>query len=155
LALFLLLVIAASLAGSSADAGEWYYVTMQRPSIAPPGWLYAVAGALVSVLMAFAGWKIWLTQHFTRLSALTWWVLLVILNLGWQVLFFGWHRPGWALPLIGLAAGIAIFCIKAFRPLSREAAWLMAPYLAWIAFLAAFNISVWMINGGLANRFIS
>jgi len=154
LALLLVLVVAASLAGSGFDAGEWYYVTMQRPSIAPPGWLYAVAWALVSVLMAFAAWKVWLTQHYARLGALTWWGLLLVLNIGWQVLFFGWHRPGWALPLIGLIAGIAVFCINAFRPLSRDAAWLMTPYLAWIVFLCAFNVAVWVTNGGIASRFM-
>jgi tryptophan-rich sensory protein len=155
LALFLLLVVAASLTGSGFDTGEWYDVTMKRPSIAPPGWLYAVIWALVYVLMAFAAWKVWLTQHYARLGALIWWVLLLVLNIGWSVLFFGWHRPGWALPLVGLAVGIAIFCIKAFRPLSREAAWLMTPYLAWIIFLCAFNLAAWTINGGILNRFVS
>jgi tryptophan-rich sensory protein len=155
LALFLLMVVVASVAGSGINAGEWYYVTMQRPAIAPPGWLYAVIFALVYAFMALAAWKVWLTQHYSRLGALTWWVLLLVLNVGWSVLFFGWHRPGWALPVIGLAAGIAIFCVKAFRSLSREAAWLMTPYLAWVLFLCAFNLAVWTVNGGILKRFIS
>jgi tryptophan-rich sensory protein len=105
--------------------------------------------------MAFAAWKVWLTQHFSRLGALTWWVLVLVLNVGWSVLFFGWHRPGWALPVICLGAAMASFCIRAFRPLSREAAWLMTPYLAWAVFLCAFNIAVWTVNGGILKRFIS
>jgi len=154
LALFLLAVVGASLAGSSFSAGEWYYVTMVRPPLAPPGWLYSVIWALVYVLMAYAAWKVWLTQHFSRLGVLTWWVLLLVLNVGWAVLFFGWNRTGWALPLIGLAAGFAIFCIKAFRPLSREAAWLMTPYLVWIGFLCFFNLAAWTVNGGILKRFV-
>jgi len=155
LALFLLMVIAASLAGSVTNAGEWYYVTMQRPAIAPPGWLYAVVFALVYVFMALAAWKVWLTQHYSRLGALAWWVLLLVLNVSWSALFFGLHRPGWALPVICLAAGFAIFCVRVFRPVSRKAAWLMTPYLAWVIFLGVFNLAAWTVNGGILKRFIS
>lgn len=155
LALFLLLVVITAVIGSGFDAGEWYYVTMERPSMAPPGWLYAVAWALVYVLMALAAWKVWLTEHFSRLGVLTWWVLLLVLNYGWAVLFFGWHRPGWALPMLGITIVVAIFCIRAFRPISRDAAWLMAPYLIWTVFLWALNLVIWTINGGFPGRFVA
>lgn len=154
LAFFLLLAVAASLAGSSFEAGEWYYVTMKRPSIAPPGWLFAIVSAGVYVLMALAAWKVWLTAHFSRMGALTWWVLLLILNIGWSALFFGWHRPGWALPIAGIAVGIAVFCIRAFSPLSRPAAYLMTPYLCWALFIMVFNLAVWTVNGGILARFV-
>jgi tryptophan-rich sensory protein len=34
----------------------------------------------------------------------------------------------------------------AFRPLSRAAAWLLAPYLLWVAYAAALNFSIWRLN---------
>lgn len=154
LALFLLLVIAASFLGSGFEAGQWYYTVMQQPFFAPPGWFFAAAWAVVYVLMAFAAWKVWLTGHHSRLSVLMWWVLLLVLNVCWPVLFFGWHRLGWALPLIGLTAALSIYCIRAFRPLSREAAWLMAPFLAWTGFLFVFNLAAWGLNGGVLGRYL-
>jgi len=154
LALFLLLVVAAAFAGSAFEAGEWYYVTMNRPFFSPPGWLYATAWALVYALMALAAWKVWQTEHVSRVGVLTWWVLLLVLNTGWAVLFFNWHRIGWALPLIGLALALSIFCMRAFRPLSREAAWLMTPYLLWAGYLGTFNAAAWLMNGGLSSRFM-
>ena len=155
LALFLLLVVAASLAGSAIEAGEWYYITMRRPSIAPPGWLFAMVSALVYVCMAVAAWKIWLTEHYSRLGVLTWWALLLVLNVSWSVVFFGLNRPGWALPVVVAAIGAAIFCIRAFSPLSRPAGYLVAPFLGWIAFVGVFNLAVWTLNGGLLARFMS
>jgi len=152
---FLLLVVAASLTASGFEAGDWYYNIIKRPALAPPGWLYSVIWALAYVLMAIAAWNIWLTGHPARLGALTWWVLLLVLNIAWTVVFFSWQRPGWALPLIGLTAGAAIFCIRAFWPLSRPAAWLLTPYLVWILFLAALDFSTWMLNGGFLSRLIS
>lgn len=154
LALFLLLVIAASLVSSAFDAGEWYNVTMNQPSFTPAGWLYAVIWALVYVSMAIAAWKVWLTTHYSRLAVLAWWGLLLVLNIGWSFLFFGWHRPGWSLPLLGVTLVVAVFCIRAFRSMSREAAWLMVPYLAWAGFLWIFNLAVWTINGGFLSRFL-
>jgi tryptophan-rich sensory protein len=155
LAAFLLLAVAASLAGSSFEAGEWYYVTMNRPPMAPPGWLYAVIWAVVYVLMALAAWRVWMTRHHSRLAALAWWIVLLLLNTGWSMLFFGLNRPGWALPLLVLAAGSAVLCIRAFSRLSGQAAWLMTPYLAWILFILVFNLAVWTVNGGALGRFLN
>jgi len=154
LVVFLILVTVASLASAGFDAGVWYNVTMNRPSFTPPGWLYAVIWALVYVFMAVAAWKVWSTEHYSRLSVLSWWISLLVLNFGWAFLFLGWHRTGWSLPLLGLILLIAVLCTRSFRSLSREAAWLMAPYLAWVLFLLVFNLRVWMINGGALGRIL-
>jgi len=155
LAVFLLLVVAASLAGSSFEAGEWYYVTMKRPPMAPPGWFYAVTWAVVYVLMALAAWRVWLTQQPARAAALAWWMVLLLLNTGWSMLFFGLNRTGWALPLIVLATGAGVLCVRAFSRVSGQATWLMAPYMAWILFILVFNLAVWTINGGALARFVN
>ena len=34
----------------------------------------------------------------------------------------------------------------AFARIRRLAAWLLAPYLAWVAFAALLNYSVWQLN---------
>ena len=149
LAVFLLLVIIASLAGAGFEAGEWFHLTMIQPSWTPPYWLFGPVWALVYVLMALAAWRVWLTDHYSRTQALIWWALLLPLNVGWSALVFGLHRPGWSLPLLGLTIGIAIFCARAFSRLSWQAALLMTPYLAWITFLWALNFAIWAINGGL------
>jgi len=149
LAVFLLLVIIASLVGAGFEAGEWFHVTIIQPSWTPPYWLFGQVWTLLYVLMALAAWMVWLTGHYSRIQALIWWALLLLLNVGWSFLIFGLHRPGWALPLLGLTIGIAIFCIRAFSRLSRPAALLMTPYLVWIVFLWVFNFSIWALNGGL------
>ena len=149
LAVFLLLVIIASLVGAGFEAGEWFHVILIQPSWTPPYWLFGPVWALVYILMALAAWKVWLTAHYSRLQTLIWWALLLLLNVGWLALIFGLHRPGWALPLLGLAIGIAVFCIRAFSRLSRPAALLMTPYLAWITFLWVLNFAIWALNGGL------
>ena len=38
--------------------------------------------------------------------------------------------------------------LTAFRQHSRLAAWLLAPYLGWVGFLAILNMQVWKLNVG-------
>ena len=149
LAVFLLLVIAITVIGAGFEAGEWYHFTIIQPSWTPPYWLFGPVWALVYILMALAAWKVWLTGHHSRVQALIWWALLLLLNVGWSFLIFGLHRPGWAMPLLGLTIGIAIFCIRAFSRFSRPAALLTTPYLVWITFLWVLNFAIWATNGGL------
>jgi len=154
LAVFLLLVVAASLAGSVFEAGEWFHVTMNQPSLTPPSWLFGPVWALVYAFMALAAWNVWQSGHYSRILALAWWAVLLALNVAWPALFFGLNRPGWALPVLTLAVGIAILCTRAFGQLSRQASYLMAPYLVWITFLLLFNLAVWTKNGGFLQNLL-
>ena len=69
-------------------------------------------------------------------------------NAAWSWLFFGLHRVGYALLDLTLLVGLVVMCIQAFRPISRPAAGLMLPYLAWLMFAWALNLTIWLMNGG-------
>lgn len=61
---------------------------------------------------------------------------------GWVLLFFGLH---WA----GVAFGEIVrlwLAIAAFRPVSRVAAWLLAPCLAWVSVASVLNFAFWRLN---------
>jgi tryptophan-rich sensory protein len=47
------------------------------------------------------------------------------------------------LLLLWLAIGATLV---AFRAVSRVAAWLLAPYLAWVSFAAFLNFTLWSLN---------
>ena len=154
LAAFLLLVVAASWLAGGFEAGEWYYQILNKPALTPPPWLTAVVWALVYIFMALAAWLVWLSGHYNRLGALAWWAMLLVLNVAWSGLFFGLHRVGWAWLELGITLGIAILCLRAFQPLSRQAGYLMMPFVGWIAFLWVLNGLMWTINGGFLGRFL-
>jgi len=56
------------------------------------------------------------------------------------------HQPGFACAEIVLLWLAIAAALAAFRPLSRAAAWLLAPYLAWVSFAAALNFALWRLN---------
>jgi tryptophan-rich sensory protein len=60
--------------------------------------------------------------------------------------FFGWHGTKAALVIIvALFVAIAATMVTASR-VDRLAAWLLAPYLLWVAYATTLNIGVVVMN---------
>lgn len=152
LAVFLLLVVLAAVAGASFEAGEWYFHALQKPSWAPPPWLFGPAWAIVYLFAALAAWQVWVTEHYDRFKTLSWWLALLVLNVAWSFLYFGLHRPGWAWLALCMTAVAAILCVRSFSRLSTQAAGLMIPYLLWILFCWALNLATWTLSGGILGK---
>lgn len=154
LTVFLLLVVMTIAASTSFEAGEWYFSDAVKPAWSPPPWFFGPAWAIAYLFAALAAWQVWLTEHYDRLKALSWWLIMLVLNVAWSFLFFGMHRVGWTWLVQGLALAAAILCIFAFRRLSRPAAALMVPCLLWMVFCWVLNLAIWTINGGFLHKFL-
>lgn len=144
LMLFLVLALGGGLAsGFVAAPGEWY-AALAKPPFNPPAWVFAPVWTLLYVLIAIAGWRVWQRDRRSR-PMLLWWAQLA-LNFAWTPVFFGAHAIGLALfVILMLLAAILGFIATAWQR-DRPAAWLFAPYAAWVAFAAVLNGSIWLLN---------
>ena len=79
-------------------------------------------------------------------AALRWWGLQLGFNLSWSFVFFGARLPGAALADIVLLVGALGVTILLAARVDRAAAWLLAPYAAWVAFAAVLNAAIWYLN---------
>jgi benzodiazapine receptor len=144
LGLFLLLVVGGGLAiGFLTAPGEWY-AGLAKPSFNPPNWVFGPVWTVLYVLIAVAGW---LTFEGDRNGwpMKLWWAQLVF-NFLWSPVFFVAHRIELALLVITLLlAAILAFVAASWRD-NRVAAWLFVPYAAWVAFAAALNGSILLLN---------
>jgi tryptophan-rich sensory protein len=62
------------------------------------------------------------------------------------VVFFGAKAPGWAfIVIIAMWLAIAVTILK-FYKVSKSAAYILIPYIAWVSFAALLNYSVWQLN---------
>lgn len=153
LAVFLLLVVAASAMGGSFQAGEWYQ-QLNKPEWTPPDRAFGVVWAVLYLLMALAAWRIWLSRQSVRIGALIWWLIVLALNVGWSWIMFGLHRPGWALLCLTLVVAVAVMSWRAFMLLSRPAGLMLTPLVLWVAFAWYLNYTIWTMNrGGFGNLF--
>jgi tryptophan-rich sensory protein len=97
--------------------------------------------------MAVAAWLVW--QHVgwgRQRKPLLIFLVQLALNALWTPLFFGLHRPGLAFAEIVLLWLAIVATLAAFSRVSRAAAWLLVPYLAWVSFAAALNFTLWRLN---------
>lgn len=126
--------------------GTWY-ANIAKPDWTPPNWLFAPVWTTLYVMMAVAAWLVWRDHGLQAASlAMTLFAVQLALNLGWSALFFYLHQPGAAFAEIVLLWLLILLTILAFSKLSLTAAWLMAPYLLWVAFAAALNFAIWRMN---------
>lgn len=125
-----------------------WYATLVRPSIAPPNWIFGPVWTTLFALMGIAIYIIWrkgLDRKDVQM-ALGIFAGQFVLNVLWSVLFFGLHNPAWSLVGI-IVLWIAILAtIISFWRISRTAAWLLVPYIAWVSFAAYLNFQFWILN---------
>ncbi len=129
--------------GAVFRPGEWYE-SLAKPSWNPPNWLFAPAWTLLYILIAIAGWLVW--REAGIVPALALYAVQLVLNAAWSGIFFGMKRPDLAFAELVLLWLSILGCILLFAPISATAAWLMAPYLAWVTFAGALNYAIWQRN---------
>jgi len=125
-----------------------WYAQLIKPPFTPPSWLFAPAWTALYLLMAVSAYLIWmkgLGNKEVRI-ALGAFLVQLILNGLWSVLFFGLRSPllG-AIEIVVLWAAILLTIVYFFR-ISKTAGWLLVPYILWVTFAAVLNFSVFILN---------
>jgi tryptophan-rich sensory protein len=126
-----------------------WYAGLQKPGFTPPNWAFPVAWTLLYAMMAYALWRILSLPKDRpgRSAAITLFFVQLALNGLWSFAFFGGQSPLAGLIVIAALIAAIVATIRAFRKLDRTAAFLLVPYLAWVAYAALLNGTIWRMNG--------
>ena len=144
LILFLVLVLGGGLVLGSLNVPGGWYAGLAKPAFNPPGWIFGPVWTVLYVLIAVAGWRVWQRDRGGWPNRL-WWAQLV-LNFMWTPVFFAAHQLGLALVVILLLLAAILAFMATARRQDRVAAWLFAPYAAWVAFASVLNGSLYVLN---------
>lgn len=148
IALYLLPVILCLAVGFSARLFqstamvEWY-PSLVKPRLTPPNAAFPIAWGIIYLCMGLAlGVALDRQRHELVLP----WAIQLALNFLWSFLFFTLRSPRAGLiGLLLLDASVLLFTLLAARS-CRPAAWLFAPYLAWLAVATYLNVAIWRLN---------
>ncbi len=149
-----LLCQAAGVAGAlvtDPGQGSWY-AGLVKPPFNPPSWVFAPVWTTLYTLMGLAAWRVWRVgardgaQAPAARGALTWFGVQLALNAVWTPVFFGAEQLAAALGIIVVMAAAIAWTLRRFWPLDRPAAWMLAPYLAWVSFATVLNGSLLALN---------
>jgi tryptophan-rich sensory protein len=140
--------IAIAAVGSSlTDLGPWYQA-LKFPPWKPPDWLFGPAWTAIFTLAGLAAGRAWVhaPDLAYRAQLLALFLVNGLLNVAWSALFFGLHRPDWAMTeVILLWLSIVALIVYTWRA-SPFAALLLVPYLTWVTFATALNWQVVKLN---------
>lgn len=127
-----------------------FYGILDKPSWAPPAWLFGPVWSVLYVLMAVAAWRVWRASGLgAARPALALYLVQLAFNALWTWLFFVWRDGAWATAEVLVLWGSIVATIVLFRRHDRVAAAMLAPYLLWVSFATALTIAVWQRNPSL------
>jgi benzodiazapine receptor len=125
-----------------------WYATLDKPPFNPPDWVFAPVWTFLYVLMGIAAFLVWrkgLGNRQVR-TALIVFLIQLILNALWSVVFFGLESPLYGLIVISVLWFAILVTVLQFFKISRVASALLWPYLLWVTFAAVLNSSIWLLN---------
>jgi tryptophan-rich sensory protein len=125
-----------------------WYAMLQKPSFAPPNWVFFPVWTSLYIMMGISLFLVWQKGWEDKAvkTAIYLFAGQLVLNTLWSFAFFGLRSP-----LLGLMEIIILWIailatIQTFIKLSRTAAYLLIPYILWVSFAAFLNFSIWRLN---------
>ncbi len=150
---FIIAIVVSQLAGiigaffTTPSIPGWY-ADIVKPSFNPPAWVFGPVWTTLFALMGIAAFLVWkkgLERRDVKI-ALAIFLAQLILNTLWSILFFGMQSPSGAFIEILFLWSAIVATMITFYKISKPAAWLLLPYIAWVSFAAYLNFSIWMLN---------
>lgn len=125
------------------------YETVNKPSFAPPAFVFPVAWSILYILMGIGMARTVISgeeKGKNILPSLTFYVLQLIVNFFWSIIFFNMQNfllaLIWLLLLLVLAAAMTV----KFGSVDKISALLQIPYLLWLVFAALLNYFIFYNN---------
>ncbi len=136
--------LAASMVQAQALA-EWY-PWLVKPSLTPPGWVFAMVWTLLYVSMGVSVALVIASRSRDKAELLSLFAVQLLLNFVWCVIFFTMREPVIAfLCIVLLDVAVALYALCSWRS-SRAASALFWPYLGWMCFATYLNAWIMLFN---------
>lgn len=125
-----------------------WYASLAKPAWTPPRWMFAPVWSLLYVLMAVSLWRLWdrTVPSPARREALIFFFIQLALNAAWSPVFFLLHDTLIALGIIIALVVSILGTIVTSGRVDRGAAWLLMPYLGWVAYATTLNAGIVAMN---------
>jgi benzodiazapine receptor len=126
-----------------------WYEPLKKPFFNPPNVVFAPVWTLLYILMGYAGGRVWNlleTQTQAVKSAFVYFLIQLILNAFWSLLFFGLHNPMLAFFEMLLLWAMIYETYTQFKKIDTIAGYLFIPYLVWVSYATLLTASIWYLN---------
>jgi len=121
-----------------------WYSTIQKPFFTPPDWIFIPVWTLLYTLMGISLYWVW--ERGLNRTALSLFVIQLILNGIWSNLFFGLKNIFYSLVEIFILWFAILLTIISFYRIDRKAGLILIPYLIWVSTAIILNYYIWILN---------
>ena len=128
--------------GAMAD-----FAALNKPPLSPPAWAFPVVWSILYVLMGIASYLIITSgMPYRAHTALIPYGVQLAFNFVWSLIFFGAGRYLFAFVWLVVLWLLILATALLFSRLRRAAAYLLIPYLVWVAFAGYLNFAIYLLN---------
>jgi tryptophan-rich sensory protein len=125
-----------------------WYDTLQKPFFSPPNWLFGPVWIVLYILMGIALYLVWreIDSNKEAKTGIILFIAQLVFNFLWSYLFFGLHSILLSTLAIVILLALILLTTFKFYKVSKNAAYIMVPYILWVSFATILNISYLLLN---------
>lgn len=120
--------------------------SMNKPPLAPPGWLFPIVWSVLYVLMGLASYLIITSASSFKALALIIYMLQLVLNFFWSLIFFNLEMYWFALVWLLTMWVLIIILLVVTSKFSLIAMFCLLPLAIWSTFAAYLNLMIARMN---------
>ena len=129
------------------EGTQIYQSTVAQPPLSPPPLVFPIVWGILFSLMGIGAARVYLAPPSGRRTrALAAFLLQLLFNFFWSIIFFNMQAYLFAFVWIILLWASVLATIIQYRKISTLAAALQVPYLLWITFAAYLNLAIFVLN---------
>ena len=122
------------------------YKYLSKPPLSPPSVLFPIVWTILFILMGISAYMVYVSKDRNKDSALTVYVIQLIINFFWSIIFFSLKLRLFAFIWIILLLVLIIIMIVKFYRISNKSGLLQIPYLIWTCYATYLTIAIYILN---------
>ena len=124
-----------------------WYNSLNKPYLAPPNHIFKPVWIVLYILMAISLY-LFLKDGFrkSKIAGFVFFVIQLILNFTWSVVFFGAQSIVGGLVIVSLLVVFIALTFAFFIKHTKIGAFLLLPYLLWVCFAFYLNLGYLIAN---------
>ena len=122
------------------------FQAITKPPLSPPAAVFPVVWTILYILMGISSAMVYISNGNKWSAGLTVYVLQLIVNFFWSLIFFKEQNYLFAFVWLVLLWVLVAVMIALFWQTNKKAAVLQLPYLLWITFAGYLNFAIYQLN---------
>ncbi len=141
-------LLVGGLAGFLTQNSRMFYATLQKPPLAPPGFVFPIIWTVLYILIGIASYLVYKKSSGRDIDreALYGYAASLFLSFVWPLVFFRFEALFGAFLVLLLLWLITGITNAKFYRISHVAGLLFLPYWLWITFAGYLNLATWLLN---------